>query len=162
MMNHLFYGRLHITEDVVLEFWQKSKKGPGNNMVMTLTSVIMLHWVLFIFFSVGYLFGRRSLRKRLVEVEKCWKTWSDDYDNDKVEIKEICRPIIGDLGVDGDSYGVPTHVDIVGNAIQTLLNYISNAKFLCFYYYANGFPQSLGDRQAQEFNKKWEEEVIKK
>jgi regulator of replication initiation timing len=53
---------------------------------------------------------REALRQQL-------RLANEDWAEDDTKIRELCRPILGDAAVDGDSYSVPSVVDLVEQLI---------------------------------------------
>src|SRR2546430_8430937 len=48
------------------------------------------------------------------------KLASEDWAEDDTAIRDLCRPILGDAAVDGDSYGVPSVVELVEKLVGEL------------------------------------------
>jgi mRNA-degrading endonuclease YafQ of YafQ-DinJ toxin-antitoxin module len=57
---------------------------------------------------------------RLTQLEQFLKQDAEDWAEDDDTIKELCRPILGDEKVDGDSYGVPDHISVAVETINLL------------------------------------------
>src|SRR2546429_7285293 len=48
------------------------------------------------------------------------KLANEDWAEDDTAIRELCRPILGDAAVEGDSYGVPSVVGLVEKLVGEL------------------------------------------
>ncbi len=58
--------------------------------------------------------------QRLCEENKTLRACIKDDCETEEEVKNLARPILGVLAVDGDSYGVPTEADIVKSLVKKL------------------------------------------
>src|SRR2546429_5710871 len=48
------------------------------------------------------------------------KLANEDWAEDDTAIRDLCRPILGDAAVEGDSYGVPSVVELVEKLVGEL------------------------------------------
>src|SRR5438128_11999956 len=55
------------------------------------------------------------------------KLATEDWAEDDTKIRDLCRPILGNAAVDGDSYGVPPMVELVELLIARLASKLKNA-----------------------------------
>ena len=61
-----------------------------------------------------------NAHQRAEHAQETLRQFLRDWDEDDTAIRDLCRPVLGDFSVDGDSYGVPPLVEIVKATIEKL------------------------------------------